>query len=78
LRNVPAGRLLGSGVLPACRDTDGASAADEAEPVKLRAIRGVNPRLAILAEHGPRGVYINSSKRSSSKVDALLRRLRRR
>ncbi len=43
LRNVPAGRLLGSGVLPACRDTDGASAADEAEPVKLRAIRGVIP-----------------------------------
>jgi hypothetical protein len=78
LKHLPRGRPLGSGLIPACDDTNGAIRVGRGERVRIRALRGVDPRLAIVVETRPRALYVNGRERNSRDALALVRRLRHR
>ena len=71
-------RALASGVVPACDDTNGAIPVGRGAPVRIRALAGVDPRLAIVVDTPPRGLYINGRERNTSEALALVRRFRHR
>jgi hypothetical protein len=78
MKRIPRGRPLGSGVIPACHDTNQPSAVDRNLRVAIRAIRGVDPRVAIITDTRPPALYINGRKRNSRDVLRLVRRYGRR